>query len=47
VLRLLAWTAVIVALLLLPVSRKLARQREHEVAANTFGAAIPHLARHS
>ena len=47
VLRLLAWTAVIVALLLLPVSRKLARQREHEVAANTFGAAMPHLARHS
>ena len=31
-LRLLAWTAVIVALLLLPVSRKLERRREHPVA---------------
>ena len=28
-LRLLAWTAVVAALLVLPVSRKLARQREH------------------
>jgi hypothetical protein len=32
-LRLLAWTAVIVALLLLPVSRKLARQRERPLIA--------------
>jgi hypothetical protein len=32
-LRLLAWTGVIVALLLLPVSRKLARQRERSVDA--------------
>ena len=32
-LRLLAWTAVITALLLLPVSRKLQRQREHAVDA--------------
>ena len=35
-LRLLAWTAVIVALLLLPVSRKLARQRERSVVAGTL-----------
>ena len=32
-LRLLAWTGVIVALLLLPVSRKLERQREHATDA--------------
>ena len=42
-LRLLAWTAVIVALLLLPVSRKLERQREHAVdavPATPAGAAV-------
>jgi hypothetical protein len=35
ILRLLAWTAAIVALLLLPVSRKRARQRERAVASAT------------
>jgi hypothetical protein len=35
-LKLLAWTAVIVALLLLPVSRKLARQRESSAVAEAF-----------
>jgi hypothetical protein len=30
--RLLAWTTVVVALLLLPVSRELARRREHTLA---------------
>ena len=42
-LRLLAWAAVIVALLLLPVSRKLERQREHAVdavPATPAGAAV-------
>jgi hypothetical protein len=38
-LRLLAWTGVIVALLLLPVSRKLARQREHSVDVVAVAAA--------
>ena len=38
-LRLLAWTGVIVALLLLPVSRKLARQRERPVDAEAVAAA--------
>jgi hypothetical protein len=37
VLRLLAWTAVAVALLLLPVSRKLGRQRERSVVARAVG----------
>jgi len=36
-LRLLAWTAVAVALLALPVSRKLARQREQSVVARAVG----------
>jgi hypothetical protein len=36
VLRLLAWTAVIVGLLLLPVSRKLERERERSAAASGF-----------
>ena len=36
-LRLLAWTGVIVALLLLPVSRKLSRQRERTVAVRPAG----------
>jgi hypothetical protein len=35
--RLLAWTAVAIALLLLPVSRKLARQRERPVVAEALG----------
>jgi hypothetical protein len=42
-LRLLTWTAVIVALLLLPASRKLERRREHAVdtvAAVPAGAAV-------
>jgi len=38
-LKLLAWGAVIVALLLLPASRKLEREREHAVAATPVGAA--------
>jgi hypothetical protein len=38
ILKLLVWTAVIAALLLLPVSRRLERQREHAVAP---GAATP------
>jgi hypothetical protein len=38
-LRLLAWTGMIVALLLLPVSRKLARQRERAVDAAAVAAA--------
>jgi hypothetical protein len=45
-LRLLAWTGVIVALLLLPVSRKLARQRAHADVPGAFGPAAPRLARH-
>ena len=36
-LRLLAWTAVAVALLALPVSRRLARKREHSVVARAVG----------
>jgi hypothetical protein len=36
ILRLLAWTGVIVALLLLPVSRKLERERERPVVAGRF-----------
>lgn len=35
-LRLLAWTGVLVALLRLPVSRKLERQRERSAAAGAF-----------
>jgi hypothetical protein len=46
ILRLLAWTAVIVALLLLPVSRKLAHQRERSVIAPTLTPATRPLARH-
>jgi len=38
-LRLLAWTAVIVALLALPVSRKLARRRERAVVAGPVARA--------
>jgi hypothetical protein len=37
-LRLLAWAGVIVALLLLPVSRKLERQREHSVVAEVVAS---------
>jgi hypothetical protein len=44
ILRLLAWTAVIVALLVLPVSRKLARQREHPAVAEPLSAHNPSLA---
>jgi hypothetical protein len=44
VLKLLAWTAVIIALLLLPVSRRLEREREHALppgaAATPAGAAV-------
>jgi hypothetical protein len=43
ILRLVAWTVVVALLLLLPVSRKLARQREHAVNAATAtpaGAAV-------
>jgi hypothetical protein len=36
-LRLLAWTGVVVLLLVLPVSRKLERQREHSVVAEPVG----------
>jgi hypothetical protein len=46
ILRLLAWTAAIVALLLLPVSRKLAHQRERSVIAGTLTPATRPLARH-
>lgn len=46
-LRLLAWTAVIVALLLLPVSRKLERQRERAVVAGAPRTPTPSLARGS
>jgi hypothetical protein len=35
ILRLVAWTVVVALLLLLPVSRKLARQREHAGDAAT------------
>jgi hypothetical protein len=45
-LKLLAWTAAIVALLLLPVSRKLARQREQPVVEGLRPPA-PHLAGHA
>ena len=44
-LKLLAWTGVIVALLLLPVSRKLARQRERSVVAGTLRPPAGRLAR--
>jgi hypothetical protein len=44
-LRLLAWTAVIVALLLQPGSRKLARQREHPVVAQALRPRAPRLAK--
>jgi hypothetical protein len=43
-LRLLAWTGVIVALLLLPVSRKLERQRERPRVARVLR---PHVAKHA
>ena len=42
-LKLLAWTGVIVALLLLPVSRKLERQRERPVAAQALRPRTPPL----
>jgi hypothetical protein len=44
-LRLLAWTGAIVALLLLPVSRKRARQREGSVVTAAFGTQTPRLAK--
>jgi hypothetical protein len=44
ILRLLAWTAVIVALLVLPVSRKLERQREHPAVAEPLSAPTQSLA---
>jgi hypothetical protein len=44
-LRLLAWTGVIVALLLLPVSRKLERQRECAAVAGAVPRAAPQLAK--
>ena len=44
-LKLLAWTGVIVALLLLPISRKLAREREGSVVTATFRTRTPRLAK--
>lgn len=44
-LRLLAWTGVIAVLLLLPVSRKLERQRERPVVARQLGPRPPRLAK--
>jgi hypothetical protein len=44
-LRLFAWTGVIVALLLLPVSRKLARQREGSVVTAAFATRRPRFAK--
>jgi len=46
-LKLLAWTAVIVALLLLPGSRKLERKRERSAGAGTLVAPTPSLAEQS
>jgi hypothetical protein len=46
-LRLLAWTGVIVALLLLPVSRKLERERERSAAAKNLPGPTQQLARES
>ena len=43
-LKLLAWAVVIVALLLLPVSRKLERQRERSAVATAFMPATAVLA---
>ncbi len=44
-LRLLAWTAVIVVLLALPVSRKLARQRGSSIFTQAFHRSAPRLAK--
>jgi hypothetical protein len=44
-LKLLAWTGAIVALLLLPVSRKLEREREGPAVARPFRPAAPRLAK--
>lgn len=41
--RLLVWAGVIVAVLLLPVSRKLARQREHAETTREFTPTAPHV----
>jgi hypothetical protein len=46
-LRLLAWTGVVLTLLMLPVSRKLARQREHAVARKATSPAARSLAGHA
>ena len=46
-LKLLAWTAVIVALLLLPGSRKLERKRERSVGPAALGAPTASLAEQS
>ena len=46
-LKLLAWTAVIVALLLLPVSRKLERKRERSPGPAALGTPTPSLAEQS
>jgi hypothetical protein len=46
-LKLLAWTTVIVALLLLPASRQLERKRERSVGPAALGAPTPSLAEQS
>ena len=45
--RLLAWTGVIVVLVLLPVSRKLERRRERPVVAREIRPRAPRLVRQS